>query len=211
MITYSKLAGEKYVLLKDGVNFALTYDQVDELANVLKCMQQEIEKALLQGINEGESIMWIINIPGYYLPTGFHPDPGENSVLIQIGDPELSGSVVAANNFPIPQHQFRKQHQLRFLDMTYDNLDKLSPELQDRYRPALITDDQACEIISILVDAYESKSNVVVHCSAGICRSGAVVEVGVMMGFTDISNTRIPNLLVKRKLIDQLIKKGYLL
>ncbi len=152
--------------------------------------------------------MWIINIPGYYLPTGFHLDPGENSVLIQIGDPDLDllNGICSENKFPIPQHQFHKQYQFRFLDMTDDNLDKLSPELQERYRNALITDDQANEIMSILVDAYESKSNVIVHCSAGICRSGAVVEVGVIMGFEDISNSRMPNLLVKRKLIEQFEK-----
>jgi hypothetical protein len=39
--------------------------------------------------------------------------------------------------------------------------------------------------------------NVVVHCYAGICRSGAVCEVGVMMGFQDTGRFRSPNLLVK--------------
>ena len=52
MISYSKLAGEKYVLHKDGVNFALTYDQVDELGSVLNHLQQEIEKATMQEMME---------------------------------------------------------------------------------------------------------------------------------------------------------------
>jgi rhodanese-related sulfurtransferase len=43
--------------------------------------------------------------------------------------------------------------------------------------------------------------NVVVHCHAGICRSGAVCEVGVMMGFTDCERFRAPNLLVKHKMM----------
>jgi hypothetical protein len=43
--------------------------------------------------------------------------------------------------------------------------------------------------------------NVVVHCHAGICRSGAVAEVGVMMGFADCERFRIPNLLVKHKMM----------
>jgi hypothetical protein len=43
--------------------------------------------------------------------------------------------------------------------------------------------------------------NVVVHCFAGICRSGAVAEVGVMMGFDDVGRTRIPNLLVKHRMM----------
>jgi hypothetical protein len=39
--------------------------------------------------------------------------------------------------------------------------------------------------------------DVVVHCHAGVCRSGAVCEVGVMMGFQDTYVFRAPNLLVK--------------
>jgi hypothetical protein len=43
--------------------------------------------------------------------------------------------------------------------------------------------------------------NVVVHCHAGICRSGAVCELGVMMGFNDCERFRMPNLLVKHKMM----------
>jgi hypothetical protein len=43
--------------------------------------------------------------------------------------------------------------------------------------------------------------NVVVHCFAGICRSGAVTEVGVMMGFEDTGRFRAPNLLVKHRMM----------
>ena len=43
--------------------------------------------------------------------------------------------------------------------------------------------------------------HVVVHCHAGVCRSGAVVEVGVMMGFDDTEVFRSPNLLVKHKMM----------
>ena len=154
--------------------------------------------------------MWIINIPGYYLPSGFHRDPGTNSVLIQIGDPVLCGDTNLVTEFPIPQFLFKETYQFRFLDMTDDNVDKLSLELQEVYTGGLFSDTQAQEIASILVDAYNNKSNVIVHCSAGICRSGAVVEVGVMMGFEDISNNRIPNLLVKRKLINQLMQMEFL-
>jgi hypothetical protein len=43
--------------------------------------------------------------------------------------------------------------------------------------------------------------NVVVHCVAGVCRSGAVCEVGVMMGFRDTEEFRAPNLMVKHKMM----------
>ena len=43
--------------------------------------------------------------------------------------------------------------------------------------------------------------NVIVHCVAGVCRSGAVCEIGVMMGFDDTEVFRSPNLLVKHKMM----------
>jgi hypothetical protein len=43
--------------------------------------------------------------------------------------------------------------------------------------------------------------NVLVHCHAGICRSGAVVEVGTMLGFTATERFRMPNLRVKHKMM----------
>jgi predicted protein tyrosine phosphatase len=40
-----------------------------------------------------------------------------------------------------------------------------------------------------------------VHCVAGLCRSGAVTEVGVMMGFEDTHRYRNPNVFVKKMLM----------
>jgi len=64
-----------------------------------------------------------------------------------------------------------------------------------------ITDAQAAELVRLLQHAWENRMNVVVHCHAGVCRSGAVAEVGVMMGFADCERFRIPNLLVKHKMM----------
>jgi predicted protein tyrosine phosphatase len=47
----------------------------------------------------------------------------------------------------------------------------------------------------------ENRMNVVVHCTAGLCRSGAVAEVGIMMGFDDTERTRIPNIRVKHRMM----------
>jgi predicted protein tyrosine phosphatase len=46
--------------------------------------------------------------------------------------------------------------------------------------------------------------DVIVHCFAGICRSGAVCELGVMMGFQDTERFRQPNLLVKNRMMKAL-------
>lgn len=52
--------------------------------------------------------------------------------------------------------------------------------------------------------ALEERMNVVVHCHAGICRSGAVAEVASLVGFQVLDGLRIPNVLVKKKLMQAL-------
>jgi predicted protein tyrosine phosphatase len=69
---------------------------------------------------------------------------------------------------------------------------------------AKISDEQAAEIVRLLQHALKKRMNVVVHCMAGLCRSGAVAEVGIMMGFKDTEKTRIPNMRVKHRLMKQL-------
>jgi len=56
-------------------------------------------------------------------------------------------------------------------------------------------------LVDLLQYALDNSMNVVVHCHAGICRSGAVTEVATMMGFTATERLRIPNLLVKHKMM----------
>ncbi len=119
--------------------------------------------------------------------TGYHYDAGENSVLIQIVDPDV--------DFPEPKYQFREVHRFRFLDIEDgdEGVEKFG-----------ITKEQASTISSVLVSALEKRSNVLVHCHAGICRSGAVAEVGVMLGFQDAEKYRSPNLRVKSMLLSEL-------
>lgn len=130
---------------------------------------------------------WIENVAAADVPLRFHHEAGPNAMLIQIMDP--------ASWFPTPAHEFQEIHQFEFLDA----------EDQDGFpEEAKISDEQAAEIVGLLKHALANRMNVVVHCMAGICRSGAVVEVGVMMGFQDCERTRIPNLRVKQKLMRQL-------
>lgn len=115
---------------------------------------------------------------------GHHYDAGDNAMLIQIMDP--------ASGFPTPKHSFKEVHQFEFLDA----------EDADGYpEEAKISDDQAAEIVQLLQRALDQRMNVLVHCHAGICRSGAVTEVASMMGFTPSERLRIPNLRVKHKLM----------
>jgi predicted protein tyrosine phosphatase len=130
---------------------------------------------------------WIENIAADAVPTGFHHNCGPNSMLISIADP--------TGWRPEAKHNFKERHDFEFLDA--EDEDGFPDE-------AKISDAQAIEIVRLLKHALDNRMNVVVHCMAGICRSGAIVEVGVMMGFNDCEKYRQPNLRVKHKLMKQL-------
>jgi len=132
---------------------------------------------------------WIENISLDDVRKGYHYDPGFNSMLIQIVDPGVE--------FPTPKHQFRKTYQFYFLDVEDNEPDGC---LYD----AAITNEDAKGIAEALREAWNEHMNVVVHCHMGVARSGAVAEVGVMIGFRDTEKFRIPNLMVKHKLMHYL-------
>jgi predicted protein tyrosine phosphatase len=136
------------------------------------------------GKNGEFDMPWIENVAAADIPTRFHHDAGENSMLISIVDP--------AGWRPTPVHKFKEIHNFEFLDA--EDSDGFPDETK-------ISDDQAAKIVGLLQHALENHMNVVVHCYAGICRSGAVVEVGVMMGFRECERFRSPNLRVKHRMM----------
>lgn len=125
---------------------------------------------------------WIENVAAIDVTKRYHHEAGENSMLISITDP--------AGWRPKAMHVFKQRHDFEFLDA-----DSGFPE------EALISDAQATEIVGLLKHALDNNMNVVVHCTAGLCRSGAVAEVGIMMGFGDTERTRIPNIRVKHRMM----------
>ena len=127
---------------------------------------------------------WIQNVALADIPKKHHVAVGENSMLIQIVDPGME--------FPKPLHQFKEIHQFEFLDLERD--DKCGEEFK-------VTDQQAAELVGLLQHALDHRMDVIVHCVAGVCRSCAVCEIGVMMGFGDTDVFRSPNLLVKHKMM----------
>jgi len=131
---------------------------------------------------------WIQNVSLSDITKGFHINPGENAMLIQIVDPLME--------FPEPLYKFKHVAQFEFLDLEEDDL----PSAEE----FKITDDQAKSLCLLLQQAKANHMNVIVHCVAGVCRSGAVCEVGVMMGFDDTEMFRSPNLLVKHKMMKYL-------
>jgi predicted protein tyrosine phosphatase len=132
---------------------------------------------------------WIENVAATDISTRFHHDAGDNSMLIQIMDTGTSW-------WPNPVHNFKETHRFEFLDVERDDV-VADEEMK-------ISDIQAAELVRLLKHALANRMNVVVHCFAGICRSGAVCEIGVMMGFDDTERFRQPNLLVKHKMMKEL-------
>jgi hypothetical protein len=128
---------------------------------------------------------WIQNVALADIPKGHHIRVGENSMLIQIVDPDM--------DFPKPKHQFKETHQFKFLDIEANDF-----TIDEAFR---CSDSQAEQLVRLLQHALENRMDVVVHCHAGICRSGAVAEIGVMLGFADAEAFRSPNLLVKHKMM----------
>jgi protein-tyrosine phosphatase len=128
---------------------------------------------------------FIENISRDAVSKGFHYDAGQNAYLIQIVDNDCE--------FPTPLYSFKDTLQLKFLDVE-DHRD-INPGF------TACTADDAQKILEVLLKAKAENANVIVHCHAGVCRSGAVSQFAIdYLGFQDTESYRIPNLLVKQQL-----------
>ena len=126
---------------------------------------------------------FIENTSRFDVSKGLHSDAGDNSMLIQISD--------LLSEHPTPKMKFKETYGFKFEDIEED-------------QEWAISDLQAKEIADLLLRAKENGMNVIVHCHAGLCRSGAVTEVGIMLGFNETHKVRLPNSLVKKKLMKAL-------
>lgn len=126
---------------------------------------------------------FIQNISKHAYTAGDHFDCGDRAIAIEILDP--------CSERVTPKHKFAETYTFEFTDVEKDE-------------DFSITDEQAKELVRILQLALEEQRNVVVHCTMGICRSGAVAEIGVMIGFKDTEVYRQPNMLVKSKMMQVL-------
>lgn len=127
---------------------------------------------------------WIENSSFDDVRKAWHFDPGPNGMLISIVDPDMEN--------PEPKYPFKERHCFKFLDL-------------DEPHALAMQDSHASGIADLLKHAKANNMNVVVHCVAGICRSGAVVEAAVAcLGFTDPKKVRMPNTRVKAMLMEKL-------
>ena len=132
--------------------------------------------------------VFVENVSRQDVKQGWHIDPTVTpTVLIQISDCGYDQPTAKYGDAFVETRRF-------WFDDTEDLFDM-----------NCVSDYQAKQLAGILTDAFEKRRNVVVHCHAGICRSGAVAEVGQMIGFVvPEGRNRIPNSLVKRKMMEAL-------
>lgn len=131
----------------------------------------------------------IQNVSRYDVESGSHlaTDSGRKVILIQISDPDTA--------HPTPAKSFEKIFKFKFLDIEEDQ------ECPDQWRPSI---DDAYYIASILLTCLQMDYDLVVHCHAGVCRSGAVAEVGEMLGFEYAGSYKQPNIALKKHLMEAL-------
>lgn len=110
---------------------------------------------------------FIENISASDVQNGHHRDPGRNAMLISIADP--------ASWRPPPKHLFAEIHNFEFLDIKEDDF-ALDEEMR-------CSQAQADRLVQLLQHALDNNMNVIVHCYAGVSRSGAVAAIGTLMGF----------------------------
>jgi predicted protein tyrosine phosphatase len=130
---------------------------------------------------------FIQNVSRYEVENGTHLFVPNKTVLIQITDPAWEPCSTP--------HKFVSKHAFEFLDIEEE------PEYPDEAR---ISEQQALELVNILRHCKCNGYHVVVHCTMGVCRSGAVAQVGEVMGFILERVVVGPNLRVKRLMMQQL-------
>lgn len=127
-----------------------------------------------------------------HIHTGYHNYWGFDTWLIRIYD-----------TYPIykaypPRKEFEK-----IFEFTFDDLDPEFLTGKEIRQYKIFNKNHATKILKILELAKESKKNIVIHCVAGICRSGAIAEVAEeLFDFNYKEKDRFPNTYIKDLLLE---------
>ena len=118
------------------------------------------------------------------IKNGTHGKVTPNTILIQISD--------VGYEQPKPLMYFRRSFQFWFDDVNENETNFLN-------------DTSSIVIAKLLRSAYKNDYDIIVHCHAGLCRSGAVVEAALHIGFNPVvSRIRYPNSDITVKLLKTL-------
>ena len=128
---------------------------------------------------------FIQNISRSDIELGNHaPSSAEHTILIQISD--------VGRTQPLPVNKFKRVHQFIFDDVEQDLTE--DGEIG-------ITEEQAVIIADIIKTAWENDYDIIVHCHAGLCRSGGIAQAAEAFGFAPGGREQVPNLRVKHKVM----------
>ena len=141
------------------------------------------------GFTKEVPVPTVENVSRFCIEKGFHKTNYHGSVLISINDPGMEP--------PKNSNKFTCCFPFYFLDAE-------KPIDGDPDGDFLISDYDAHRIAEIIEMCYSQNINIIVHCSAGVCRSGAVAECAEAYGFEYIGNHKQPNLLVKKMVMNKL-------
>lgn len=118
------------------------------------------------------------------IKNGTHGKVTPNTILIQISD--------VGYEQPKPLMYFRRSFPFWFDDVNENETNFLN-------------DTSSIVIAKLLRSAYKNDYDIIVHCHAGLCRSGAVVEAALHIGFNPVvSRYRYPNSDITVKLLKTL-------
>lgn len=108
----------------------------------------------------------------------------ETRFPFEVGFQDWLFSIIDPTRAPVKVHsEFDQVFTWSFADVEFGETNAMRP-------------DQAQRMAHLIREAKQLNKNVWVHCTAGICRSGAVVEVLGHLGWTvvnDFSPARVPN------------------
>lgn len=141
---------------------------------------------------------WIENISMRDASRALHHNCAPNAMMIRIHDPAF---------VPLPLMRpdyFKEIHEFEFLDIEENGLTNNGDGSMSDMSCFGPMPQHAKELVKLLRHAKENRMNVVVHCHAGLCRSGAVADIGIMMGFDEVHTRRIPNTLLKTLMLKEL-------
>ena len=93
---------------------------------------------------------WIQNVALSDIQKGFHINPGDNAMLIQIVDPDME--------FPVPKYSFKETHQFKFLDIEDDGLSNDGTGEKIDMSWGMVTEAQAAELARLLQHALDTEA-----------------------------------------------------
>ena len=139
-------------------------------------------------INPNKTDLWIENISQEDIIKGRHYLDPQKTALIQIVD----------INSVFPEPKYKKDFKYIFKFSFNDTESEADNKT--------ITEENAKLIAQKLQECYSQGLNIVVHCYVGVYRSGAVVQAGLLLGYKEARDFRIPNTLVLAKITKYLIR-----